>query len=158
MRDYYKGEFPHEGAKWRWENITPKSFLKIGPIHQDSCNLSWRQELVELVYQGPHNCLFFTLGEDKVHLRRESPWHSINLLCTVSQIKFREPNRLLIKKINLEKLLSGKLGHCLRTWLPVTTYIRLVGLPGGQISDDKAANITDAAWWKGKHQSTRKSM
>lgn len=61
------------------------------------------------------------------------------------QIKSREPNRLLIKKINLEKLLSGKPGHCLRTWLPVTTYIRLVGLPGGQISDDKAANITDAA-------------
>lgn len=63
------------------------------------------------------------------------------------QIKFKESNRLLMekkKRINLEKLLSGKPGHCLRTWLPVMTYICPVGLPGDQISDHKVANIADA--------------
>lgn len=61
------------------------------------------------------------------------------------QIKLKESNGPLMKKINLEKLLSGKPGHCLRTWLPVTTCICPVGLPGDQISDHKVANITDAA-------------
>lgn len=89
--------------------------------------------------------VFFTLGGDKGHFRREGPRRSINLLCTRLQIKRKESNRLLMKKINLEKLLSGKPGHCLRTWLPVTARIRLEGLPGDQISDHKVANITDAA-------------
>lgn len=61
------------------------------------------------------------------------------------QIKFKESNGPLMKKINLEKLLSGKPGHRLRTRLSVTTCIRPLGLPGDQISDRKVANITDAA-------------
>lgn len=125
-----KGKFLMRPTKWRWENITAQSFLKRRPIYEDSYDLNLRQK-AEAGSAGALYLfiiiIFFTLGGGTDHFRRESPWHSINPLCTRLQIKRKEPNRLLMKKINLEKLLSGKPGHCRKTWVPVTAR----GLPGG---------------------------